>query len=269
MLFDLTQLQSRIVGNLDLIAVVLAFVLGMLHALEPGHGKTIAGAFLVGSKGRPIDAVILGLTATIAHTMGVIVLGVLAIFASSYFLPKQLEPVLILTSGGLIVTVGLWVLASWLRRLQKGRADEHSHGWGSHSHTHSHSHEHDHPHDHEHMHDHPVAVAQERPGLRALLAIGISGGIVPCPAALAILLAAIAKQQLVIGLVAVIVFSLGLAVVLVTAGLVVVHANRFAGRVLGRWFDSPRLIRTVQPISAIIIIVLGIVLTLQGMARYV
>jgi len=148
--------------QLAIAALVISFVLGGLHALTPGHGKAIVAAYLVGSKGRVIDAVFLGLVVTFTHTFSVIALGVIMLVAQE-FAPEDIVPWLSLFSGVLIVGIGAWLLTTNMKQYYSGGAHSHSHGHGhthhphdhDHSHGHAHNHDHDHPHadDHDHGHD--------------------------------------------------------------------------------------------------------------------
>ena len=139
--------------QLAIVALVVSFVLGGLHALTPGHGKAIVAAYLVGSKGRVIDAVFLGLVVTFTHTFSVIALGIVMLVAQG-FAPEDIVPWLSLFSGVLIVGIGAWLLTRNMKQYYSGRAQSHADG---HHHPHPHNHPHDHSHDHSHDHDHPHA----------------------------------------------------------------------------------------------------------------
>ena len=143
--------------QLAIVALVVSFVLGGLHALTPGHGKAIVAAYLVGSKGRVIDAIFLGVVVTITHTFSVIVLGIVMLVAQG-FAPEDIVPWLSLFSGVLIVGIGAWLLTRNMKQYYSGGAQSDAHGHQhphphEHSHEHEHSHGHDHPHDHNHGHD--------------------------------------------------------------------------------------------------------------------
>ena len=141
--------------QLAIAALVISFVLGGLHALTPGHGKAIVAAYLVGSKGRVIDAVFLGLVVTFTHTFSVIVLGIVMLVAQG-FAPDDIVPWLSLFSGVLIVGIGAWLLSKNMKQYYSGSVHGQDHGHHHpHPHDHSHDHDHDHPHadDHDHGHD--------------------------------------------------------------------------------------------------------------------
>ncbi len=244
-------------------ALALSFFLGAAHGLEPGHGKTIVAAYLVGARGTIGNALFLGGVVTFTHTMSVILLGLVALFASQYILPEQIFPYLGTASGLLIIGLGTWLLVGHLR----GRGPGHSHSHEKHHHDHGHSHEHDHSHE-EHHHDHHGHSHGERghsheiPNkvtLGSLLTLGISGGIVPCPGALVILLLAVALHRIAFGLVLLVAFSVGLAAILIAIGILIVKArplvDRFSGD--GRW------IQRLPIASAVVIIVVGCAITLR------
>lgn len=249
-------------------ALALSFFLGAAHGLEPGHGKTIVAAYLVGARGTIGNALFLGGVVTFTHTMSVILLGLVALFASQYILPEQIFPYLGTASGLLIIGLGTWLLVGHLR----GRGPGHSHSHEAHHHDHGHSHEgHHHEHDHsheEHHHDHHGHSHGERDHsheipnkvtLGSLLTLGISGGIVPCPGALVILLLAVALHRIAFGLVLLVAFSVGLAAILIAIGILIVKArplvDRFSGD--GRW------IQRLPIASAVVIIVVGCAITLR------
>ena len=147
--------------QLAIVALVVSFVLGGLHALTPGHGKAIVAAYLVGSKGRVIDAVFLGLVVTFTHTFSVIALGIVMLVAQG-FAPDDIVPWLSLFSGILIVGIGAWLLARNMKQYYSGGAHSPAHGHQHpHPHNHSHDHQHDHGHDNEHGHDHDHSHADD------------------------------------------------------------------------------------------------------------
>jgi nickel/cobalt exporter len=242
-----------------------SFGLGALHALEPGHGKTVVGAYLIGSKGRVSDAVLLGLVVTLTHSGSVILLGVLSTVAAAIFVPEAVQQVLEIVSGLLVLGVGGWMLALRIRQSRHARAHEHSHGDLDEAPARPHGLHHKHAPEHRHGgHSHSVRIALapgQRPTLTQLIALGISGGIVPCPAALAVLLAAVSYGQFARGLSLVIVFSIGMAAVLVAVGVTMVKAAGFAGR----YVTESRWTAVVPVFSAGLITLLGVGLTVKAM----
>ena len=229
------QLSPGMIG----LALIVAVGLGALHALEPGHGKTVVAAYLVGTRGTLRHALYLGLIVTATHTAGVYLLGVVTLYLSHYVVPERLYPWLGGLSGLLIAGLGCGLFVR--RYMGASQAHAHAHGH-SHAHQPSHFHTHAHAHHHEaiyhdHTAPHEVSYAQlpveETMSSRALLALGVTGGIVPCPAALVVLLSAIALQRVGFGLLLIVAFSVGLAGVLMTLGLLMVSARQVIARVQG------------------------------------
>ena len=261
-----------------LLYLVTSFWLGAVHAATPGHGKTIAASYIVGARGRPVDALVLGIFVTLSHTSGIVLVAILATLGSAWLIPQRVEVYLALGTGVLVIWIGCWMLRTQMRVLPMGRtwgdsqkdrvdfpeADAlrhwHDHANGSENHTHHHAHDHG-PHYHRHgwglPHTHDIeAIAQVRPSLAILLGLGIAGGLLPDPGALAILLAAIAGGKLILGLLTVLVFSLGFASVLVVVGVVAASV----GQLILTWLSS-RWIAWVQIGAALLIIGVGLVLT--------
>ena len=254
------QISPRII----FLSLLLAIGLGAFHALEPGHGKTLVAAYLVGSRGTAWHALYLGLIVTATHTAGVYLLGAVTLFLSHYIVPERLYPWLGGMSGVIITVLGC---SLWLQRYA-GKNRTHTH---PHNHTHHHAHPHDHIADHQHEtmpHAHPstheVVQAHPTPGetisSRALLALGVTGGIVPCPAALVVLLSAIAIHRVGFGLLLIIAFSVGLAGVLIALGLLMVSARH----VLAQFQGEGRLITRWLPLtSAAVITMFGLAMIVQ------
>jgi nickel/cobalt transporter (NicO) family protein len=232
--------------------LLTSFWLGAVHAATPGHGKTIAAAYIVGVRGRPVDALVLGIFVTLSHTSGIILVAILATLGSTWLVPQRVEAYLAVATGILVIGIGCWMLRSQMRLLPAPVAE--------HAHAHAHPHGHG-PHYHSHgwgvTHTHDIeAITQVRPKLAILLGLGIAGGLLPDPGALAILLAAIAGGKLVLGLLTVLVFSLGFASVLVVVGVVAARI----GQLILTWLSS-RWVGWVQIGAALLIIVVGLVLT--------
>jgi nickel/cobalt exporter len=193
-------------------------------------------AYLVGTRGTARHAVALGATVTVTHTAGVFALGLVALGLSEYVLPEDLYPWLNLVSGLLVLGVGAGVLRSHLRRRRHHRRHHH----------------------HDHSHAPP-----ERLSWRGLIAMGASAGLIPCPSALVVLLGAVAQGQIALGMLLIVAFSLGLAATLTGLGLVVV----LAGRALGRLNVPAGLVTAVPAISALLIVGVGFVLTVQAVPQ--
>jgi nickel/cobalt transporter (NicO) family protein len=237
------------------LAIAAAFLWGAMHSLTPGHGKTLVGAYLMGERATPKHALLLALTTTITHTLGVFALGLVALFAAKYVLPEQLYPWFSLTSGVMVMAIGFNLFRD---RMRPSSHDHH------HSHDYHHSHDpHHHHSDHHthHHHDHSGHHHDIDVSASSLLALGISGGLLPCPAALVLLLGAIAVQKTALGLVLVIAFSLGLAGVLTGLGLLLVYAKRLFKRVPTSF---PRFSNVLPALSAIVITLIGTGISTQA-----
>jgi ABC-type nickel/cobalt efflux system permease component RcnA len=252
-------------ANGDGVFVVLllaAFAWGALHAISPGHGKAMVAAYLVGTRGTAKHAVALGAIVTVTHTIGVFALGLVTLFLSQYILPEDLYPWLNLAAGLLIVAVGLGVMRSRLRWRQERLGHDHGghgHSRGDHGHAHSHDHVDSHGHGHAHSHDVPDTT------WKGLAGMGISAGIIPCPTALVVLLAAITQHEIALGLLLIVVFSLGLAATLTSLGLAVVSAKHLASRVGSRVNFSSRIVAALPALSTVVILALGVVLTARAL----
>lgn len=227
-------------------ALAVAFMLGAAHALTPGHGKAIVAAYLAGSRGRLIDAVYLGGIVTATHTASVFALGLATLYASQHLAPERIYPWLSALSGVLVAGIGGWLLWKRVR--------------GGHSHGHQHHH-HGHDHDHDHTnHNHHHAGAISRGGL---VSLGISGGLVPCPEALVVLMISVSLQKIGLGLALLVSFSLGLAAVLIAIGVAMVMAAPLVARFAGErgW------LRALPVASACVVTLLGVALVWQSLAR--
>jgi len=224
--------QQQIGAGVLITALAIAFVLGAAHALTPGHGKTIVAAYLVGSRGTLRHAAFLGAVVTFTHTITVFVLGIATLFLVERVAPERLTRVLGVISGLSIVAVGAWMLYKRLRH-----AHHHDHSHDDHHHRHHH-------HYHGHIHEHGP-----------LLALGISGGLVPCESALVLLLSAIALGRVGLGLLLLAAFSAGLAVVLMGIGMLAIYANEWLPNGPGR------TMRWLPVASGIVVIGVGIVMT--------
>jgi ABC-type nickel/cobalt efflux system permease component RcnA len=244
------------------LALLGALLLGAVHALSPGHGKTIVGAYLIGSRGTPRHALFLGLTVTITHTLGVFALGFATLYASRYVGPERLFPILSLISAALVLAMGIVLLIQRGRIARQALAETnlaplmtfqfvkasvmHSHGGGP-------------------MHSHlPPGASGEKITWRSLLTLGISGGLVPCPSAMVLLLAAVALNKTAYGMLLVVAFSVGLAITLTLVGLAFLYArNRFRGP-----GASNRWAHLLPVASACTIMVLGVALCVGALRSF-
>jgi nickel/cobalt exporter len=231
------------------IAVLAAFFWGAAHALTPGHGKAVVAAYLIGARGTVRHAGLLGLTVTLTHTAGVFALGAVTLFLSRYVLPEALYPWLNVVSGLLVVAIGSSLL---YRRLRNAPGDRPEH---SHPHDHGHSHG-----DHAHSHRLPGEDGSEVTP-RGLLALGVSGGMVPCPAALVLLLSTISLGRVGFGMALVVAFSAGLAIVLTGIGILMLYARR----VFERFSFQTRAARFLPLASAAAISLAGLAILLGSL----
>jgi nickel/cobalt transporter (NicO) family protein len=220
-----------------LVSLGLAFFWGAAHALSPGHGKAIVTAYLVGQRGTPRHAAALGLIVTATHTVGVFALGLVTLALSQFIVPEQLYPWIGLASGLLVIGVGASVL---LARIRHRRAHRHGHH-------------------HDHLHHHGGGEL----GWRSLTAVGISGGLLPCPSALVVLLAAISLHRVALGLLLIVAFSAGLALSIAGIGLAAI----FAKRTFGRFGLQGRVIGLLPAISALVIVIAGAAMTARALPK--
>src|SRR5437868_5685827 len=221
--------QGKLSVLVILASLAAALFWGAAHALSPGHGKTIVTAYLIGKRGTPRDAAALGAIVTLTHTLGVFALGLVTLALSQWIVPERLYPWLNVAAGVSVVAIGVAILRARL------------HDW-----RHHHRHEHGHAHEH-----------------RSLFAVGVSGGLLPCPSALVVLLAAISLHRLAFGLVLIVAFSLGLALAITGVGLLAVVARR---RFAGRSFDG-LLVRALPAVSAAVILAAGVAMTLRAIPK--
>ncbi|ARU63102.1 hypothetical protein CBW65_20555 [Tumebacillus avium] len=271
------------------VAIPMALGLGALHSLEPGHGKGVMTAYLISSRARLRDAVFLGFTSAVSHTLSILFLAFVATTALQFWMPEQIEAWLGLISGAVITGIGLRMVylrmnppVVSLGRIGSAAEDTyvcghghvhhiselateggHAHGHG-HSHGHSHSHAHSHSHGHSHAHDHSGALAvvatQERSAKR-LLTIGVLTGLIPCPSALVMLLAAISAGQITMGVGLVIAFSLGGALALSLLGILLLKAEHKV-----RFLERRRFGEAMATLSAGIIVLIGFLVTYESIS---
>jgi nickel/cobalt exporter len=247
--------QRDIPFNVMLIGLAVAFAFGALHAKSPGHGKTMVAAYLVGSRGTMKQAAFLGGMVTLTHTISVFILGLVTLMFAKYLAPEKLVTWLGVASGISIVLIGASLFYKRLKAL-----GGHSH---HHHHHHHHDHDHDHPHDHDHDHDHGPHghnhVPEGEVTLKSLIALGASGGMVPCPSALVLLLIAISLGHVGLGLLLLVSFSLGLAGVLMAIGMIVIYAKQYLPDPV-KTSQHP-MFRLIPVLSAFVIVCVGLVMT--------
>lgn len=240
-----------------LLGLLIAFGLGAVHAMSPGHGKAIVGTYLVGSKGTARHAVLLGLTVTITHTLGVFALGLVTLFASRYVLPERLMPFLGFVSGLLVFFIGISLFKDRLftllgRRPVTGHVHaDHGHDGGDLEHTHADGLTHSHG---GVVHTHAIPNGLT---IKNLVALGISGGLLPCPSALVLMLSAISLGRSGYGLVLTIAFSFGLAATLTSVGLMFLYIGKAVGQTR---FSNSRVFRALPVMSSFVVALAGAVI---------
>jgi nickel/cobalt exporter len=218
----------------------VAVVLGALHALEPGHAKSLMAAYIVSIRGTATQAAMLGLSAAAGHTIMVWVLAILGLLLGNTLIVEQAEPWLMLLSGILVLLLAARML------------------WGMRPHRRAHGHDHAHTHDHPHGHDH--AAPSARTG--DIVWFGFTGGLLPCPSAIAVLLVCLQLRQFTLGVLMVAAFSIGLAATLVGIGIAAAWGARRANA-HWPWFD--RAAAKLPYLSAGLVMIVGAVMTAAGL----
>jgi ABC-type uncharacterized transport system, permease component len=213
-------------SEIGLMFVISAFVLGALHALEPGHGKSVMAAFVMGTNAELKDASLLGLTVVFSHVIVVVLLGIASIFLLGALNVNATHELMSVIGGIILVGVGFWILRKYY-----------------------------HPH---HHHEHSIDTK------KGAVAIGLSTGLVPCPAALAVLLFSIANNQLYNGITYVLIFSAGLAISITLLSVLFVKGKGFIGR-----YMSNNTINKIPLLTGAIIIAIGLFTLLQPVIVYI
>jgi ABC-type nickel/cobalt efflux system permease component RcnA len=263
-----------------------AIALGALHGLEPGHSKTMMAAFIVAIRGTVRQAVLLGLSATLSHTAVIWALAFVGLHYSGQFTAEQTEPYFQLVTGALVVGMAGWM---FIRTRRGVLAEAHHHHSHSHPHSHDHDHEHGHHHHHDaHDHDHPHEhsehshlaapeyedeherehaeeiehrFADRRVTTGQLILFGLTGGLMPCPAAFAVLLVCLQLKKFTLGFALVVAFSVGLAITLVSVGAIAALSVRHASK---HFTGFGKIARKMPYVSSVVMLLIGIFIALQG-----
>jgi nickel/cobalt exporter len=222
----------------------LAVVFGALHALEPGHAKSLMAAYIVAIRGNAAQAATLGLSAAVGHTIVVWALAIAGLALGEKYIVEEAEPWLALLSGILIVLLALRML--WLLRRHAGHSRAHDHGHGEHSHGHTHHHG-----------PVPGAVTTGQ-----IIWFGFTGRLMPCPSAITVLLVCLQIGQFALGVAMVAAFSVGLAATLVAIGLSVAWGS---GTLMARWPAFDRWAARLPYLSAGFVLILGLVVSAFGL----
>ncbi len=260
-----------------------AILLGALHGLEPGHSKTMMAAFIVAVRGTVAQAVLLGLAATISHTAVVWGIAFAGLYLWQGVDAGTFEPYFQLLSAVVIIVIALWMLwRTWHdQQAAKGHAQQKHHHSHDHDHHHDHGHGHDHAHHHHHHHDEPAGGdgeyqdAHQRAHARdigqrfadrkvttgQIILFGLTGGLIPCPAAITVLLLCLQLKAFTLGFALVLCFSIGLAITLVTVGALAALSVRHA---TSRWSWLNDAARKAPYFSGLLIIAVGLYIGLHG-----
>lgn len=226
----------------------LAALLGALHALEPGHAKSLMAAYIVAIRGTTSQAITLAISAAVGHTIVVWILAVVALAFGERYIVEQAEPWLTVLSGVLIVLLAIRMFWMLHHRRQ--------------AHHHHHAHDHDHQHDHHAGHHHDASPPTEAVTTRQIIWFGFTGGLLPCPAAVAVLLVCIQVKAFALGVAMIAAFSVGLALTLIVIG---VSVGWGSGKVLALWPGFDRWAKRLPYISAGVVMVMGFALAAAGL----
>ena len=268
------RLTALVGGDLTPIAGLLAFVaavvLGGVHSLAPGHGKTLMAAYLVGQRGSLRQAAMIGLTVTLTHTAGVLLLG-LVLSVGTELAPERLYPWFGIGGGALVAAIGVGLLRrAWRRR-----------GWPAPGHHHHHDGDHHHDEDHHHesgsarshtlvaVHAHPHVGGEATGGLsrRSLLAMGLAGGMVPTPSAIVVLLGAVAIGRAWFGVLLVVAYGVGMAGVLIGTGLLLSRARSAVERRLTPGTRSGWALAMLPTATAVVVLGAGLLLVARAVQQ--
>ncbi len=271
---DLTAMIEAGGAN-PLLLFILALALGALHGLEPGHSKTMMAAYIIAVHGTVRQAVLLGLSAAFSHSVIVWILAFAALSYGNELIGEDLEPYFMLASGGLVIGIGAWML--WrsranARRSAPSHAQDHDH---AHDHNHDHDHDHDHPHHHDHDHDHhhdahaqahaaeiQARLASGRTSTWQTILFGLSGGLIPCPAAITVFILCLHLGKFTLGITLVGAFSIGLAATLVAVGVVAALGLNYISR---RTTAFDRFMAAAPYLSGALVIIIGCLIFYGGM----
>ena len=260
----LSDMLARGTANpwIVLLTLLAAIGLGALHAAEPGHGKTLLAVSLVGARATPRQALLLAVGLTVAHTAGVIALGCALLVAARWIVPEAIYPWITLLSGGAVALLGATALARFVRA-RRGAGHAHAGlAHAGHGHDLSGRHAHDHGHDHDHGHQHHAPAGDQPLSFRGVMLVAMGGNVAPCPAALVVLLAALALHEVAYGIAVVLAFSIGLAAVLTGLGIALVRGAAWIAKRPA--FDA---LASYAPLaSACVISVIGAVMLGQAAA---
>ncbi|MEM9436844.1 MAG: nickel/cobalt efflux transporter [Pseudomonadota bacterium] len=267
---DITGLIETGAAN-PLLLFAMALVLGGLHGLEPGHSKTMMAAYIIATRGTVAQAVLLGISAAFSHSIIVWVLAYIALSYGNELIGEQLEPYFIAVSGIIVLAIAAWMFwQAWSARHPAPAVHAHAHAH-AHGHDHDHGHHHKGGHSHHHHHGHEsddaharahaaeieARLADGRTGTWQTVLFGLSGGLIPCPAAITVFLLCVQLGQFALGITLVSAFSLGLAITLVLIGVV---AATGIGVVSKRMSSGSWIMEAAPYLSSLLIGAIGLLM---------
>lgn len=241
-----------------------AILLGILHGLEPGHSKTMMAAFIIAIKGTVKQAVMLGLAATLSHTAIVWLIALGGMYLSRAFTAQSVEPWLQLISAIIILSTACWMFWRTWRGEQQWLAGNHHHDHDHHGHIHPEgatSKAYQDAHERAHAADIQRRFDGQTVTNGQILLFGLTGGLIPCPAAITVLLICIQLKAFTLGATMVLSFSLGLALTLVTVGVGAAISVQQAAK---RWSGFSTLARRAPYFSSILIGLVGVYMGIHG-----
>jgi len=241
--------------------VPVAILLGALHGLEPGHSKTMMAAFIIAVRGTAWQAALLGFCAALSHTLIIWVLAGLALKYGSHWNVEQTEPYFLLISGLIVVGMAVWTIMRL--REEQGHHHHHHHGEGGHAHGHHHGHEDEDAHARAHAEDIKRRFANRQVTTGQIILFGLTGGLMPCPAAVSILIVCLQVKQFSLGFGIVAAFSFGLALTMISVGVLASWGFKKLAEKAG-WFS--RVAHRAPSVSSYLLIALGLAFASRGLA---
>ena len=259
-----------------------AIILGALHGLEPGHSKTMMASFIIAIRGTVWQAVLLGVAATISHTAIVWIIALGGLYFGSQINNEQIESYLQVLSAVIIISISIWMFIQTYRQVKAcHNHDHHHHHHHDHEHHHGHDHHHHHDHDH-HSHDmseeeyqdaHELAHANEikkrfenkEVTNSQILLFGLTGGLIPCPATITVLLLCLQLKKITLGATLVFGFSIGLAITLVATGVISAISIKYMSKKFNGFGD---IVRKLPYISSMIILCIGLYVGYIGLSHF-
>ena len=257
-----------------------AIILGALHGLEPGHSKTMMASFIIAIRGTVWQAVLLGVAATISHTAIVWIIALGGLYFGSQINNEQIEPYLQVLSAVIIISIAIWMFIQTYRQVKACHSHDHHH---HHDHDHhDHHHGHDHHHHHHHSHDmseeeyqdaHELAHANEIKKRfenkeitnSQILLFGLTGGLIPCPATITVLLLCLQLKKITLGATLVFGFSIGLAITLVATGVISAISIKYMSK---KFNGFGNIVRKLPYISSVIILCIGLYVGYIGLSHF-